>query len=381
MLFLFSQSPSTAERTLYQGEQPATVTTTSEPPKQGREALATGPTSWTALTTEPYKGKQDDIYFVSPSTGWYVNGAGKIFKTIDSGKTWTIVLEKPGIYFRCIGFVDDTLGFAGNIGPGYFPNVVDSVPLYRTRNGGTTWEAVTNIFGKPIVGLCSIEIVRYPFVNAGKLDYKTHLVATGRVGGPCAFIFSDDLGESWQQQILPESAAMSFDVHFENEKIGFIAASTNADVQESRAMIIRTDNGGADWETVYVGTRPFELTWKFSFPTRGTGYCTIQSYNPDSTASTRFVAKTTDSGKTWTEIPLIDDLKVRQFGVAFVDENHGWVGAMPGGFETMDGGKTWLKADFGNAVNKIRVLHDGSITRLYSIGVNVSTSTVVATPK
>lgn len=32
--------------------------------------------------------KQDDIYFVSENTGWYVNGYGKIFKTTDGGKSW-----------------------------------------------------------------------------------------------------------------------------------------------------------------------------------------------------------------------------------------------------------------------------------------------------
>lgn len=371
-----TQVATSSEKILAQGEQPASVTATIEKTLKGRDALAAGGTQWTILPTEAYRGKQDDIFFISPSTGWYGNGAGKIFKTADSGTTWTLQLEKPGTYFRCIGFVNDTLGFAGNIGPGYFPGVTDSTPLYRTRNGGSTWEAVTTIAEKPIVGLCAFESVRYPFVNAGNLDYKTRLVATGRVGGPACFIYSDDLGETWKQTPLPDSATMAFDVHFENEKIGFIATATNTDVQESRAMIIRTEDGGATWKNVFIGSRQFELTWKFSFPTRETGYCTIQSYNPDSTASARFIAKTTDGGKSWTEIPLVDDHKVRQFGVAFVDENHGWVGAMPGGFETTDGGKSWQKAEFGNAVNKIRVLREGNQARLFTIGVKVATATV-----
>jgi len=37
-------------------------------------------------------------------------------------------------------------------------------------------------------------------------------------------------------------------------------------------------------------------------------------------------------GKTWTEIPWSSDPKVRQFGVAFIDENRGWGDATPAGF-------------------------------------------------
>jgi hypothetical protein len=129
---------------------------------------------------------------------------------------------------------------------------------------------------------------------------------------------------------------------------------------------------GATWTRAWEGSRPFELTWKISFPTRQVGYVTIQSYNPDKSASARFVAKTTDGGKTWSEIPLVDDHAVRQFGVAFLDENTGWVGAMPGGFETRDGGQTWTRVQMGNAVNTIRVMKDEAGKPVgYAIGVDV----------
>jgi hypothetical protein len=70
----------------------------------------------------------------------------------------------------------------------------------------------------------------------------------------------------------------------------------------------------------------------------------------------RYVAKTTDGGKTWKEIPLVKDLKVREFGIAFSDDLHGWVGAVPDGFETFDGGKTWETSYMGAATNKIRII-------------------------
>lgn len=344
-------------------------------------ATAASLPDWKILPTERYPGKQDDIFFINEKTGWYVNGAGKIFKTTDAGDTWTQKLHKPGTYFRCIAFIDEKIGLAGNIGPGYFPNVSDSTPLYRTTDGGETWQPVTSIEGPPIVGLCAIEVLHEQFVNAGNLDTRTRIYAAGRVGGPAALIFSDDLGLTWKQIPIAQHAAMAFDVHFFDRQHGIIAAASSADVAESNALILTTTDGGSTWTKAYQSARPFELTWKISFPTRDVGYVTIQSYNPDPAASERFVAKTTDAGKTWTEIPLINDAKVRQFGVAFIDENRGWIGAMPQGFATTDGGATWTRTNFGNAVNKIRVLKTDTAWHAFAIGVQVSRTTVPIPPK
>jgi photosystem II stability/assembly factor-like uncharacterized protein len=336
---------------------------------------------WKILPTERYPGKQDDIFFINEKTGWYVNGAGKIFKTTDGGDTWTQKLHKPGTYFRCIAFVDENIGLAGNIGPGYFPNVSDATPLYRTTDGGETWEPVQSIEGPPIVGLCAIEVLHEQFINAGNLDTRTRIYAAGRVGGPAALIFSDDLGLSWKQISIAQHAAMAFDVHFFDRQHGVIAAASNADVAQSNALILTTSDGGSTWTKAYQSARPFELTWKISFPTRDVGYVTIQSYNPDPAASERFVAKTTDAGKTWTEIPLINDAKVRQFGVAFIDENRGWIGAMPQGFATTDGGTTWTRTNFGNAVNKIRILRTDAAWHAFAIGVQAARTNVPISQK
>jgi photosystem II stability/assembly factor-like uncharacterized protein len=326
---------------------------------------------WTKLTTEPYPGKQDDIFFVDPNLGFYGNGAGKVFRTTDGGATWQKVFEQKGTFVRCLAFTDDKHGVMGNIGPGYFPGVTDPNPLYRTEDGGATWSPATAIDGDPVVGLCAFDIVQVPFVNAGNLDHRPRIIGVGRVGGPAAYIWSDDLGKTWKQGKLPEIGAMAFDVKFLDDQRGFIASSTDADVAQSHALILATDDGGSTWREVYRSARPFELTWKLSFPSKEVGYCTIQSYDPDTSASARFVAKTTDAGKTWNEIPLVDDHRVRQFGIAFLDENIGWVGAVPHGFGTTDGGKSWSKVDFGNAVNKIRLIPSSKGVIGYAIGVEV----------
>jgi photosystem II stability/assembly factor-like uncharacterized protein len=375
VLTLSPQSVQSALLTRTTSTSPAT-----QPTPTGRAALPASPLTWLKLPTEPYRGKQDDIFFVNPSLGWYVNGAGKIFRTTNGGDTWQQLIEQKGTFFRCIAFVDKNIGIAGNIGPDYFPNVTDKVPLYRTTDGGVTWSPITTIApdptatsptDKPLVGLCAIQVLRIPFVNAGNLDHKTRIVAVGRVGGPAAFIYSDDLGLTWNRLPLPDNCAMAFDVHFFDASHGLIASATSTDVASAHANILLTSDGGQTWTEAYRSSRPFELTWKISFPTRDTGYITLQSYNPDPAAADRFVLKSTDGGKSWSELPLVKDHTVRQFGIAFLDELHGFVGAMPGGFETTDGGQTWLATSFGNAVNKIRIVKDDQTTHLYTIGVSV----------
>lgn len=326
---------------------------------------------WRKLDTVPYQGKQDDIHFIDPARGWYVNGAGKIYATEDGGKTWQEQLSQPGTFFRTVGFLDEHRGFAGNIGIDYFPGVTDTRPLYATRDGGKTWSVVESLTGEQVKGLCAIDVLHSPFVNAGSLDRRTIVHAGGRVGGPATLLRSLDGGETWKIIDMTPHTAMILDVKFFDAMNGIVFGASDSDVQKSHARILRTQDGGVTWKTVYQSTRPYELTWKGSFPTDRIGYATIQSYDPDPANSRRYVVKTTDGGRSWKELPLVDDARVRQFGIGFHDARIGWVGTSTGGFQTVDGGRTWTPVDLGRAVNKIRVLptDDGFVA--YAIGVDV----------
>lgn len=326
---------------------------------------------WQKLPTEPYRGKQDDVHFVNPEVGWYVNGAGRIYKTTDGGKTWNKQLDKPGTYFRCVCFLDEKHGFAGNIGPDYFPGVTDTTALYETRDGGTTWAAVTNIKGPKATGLCAIEVVRTPFINEGQLDEKRTLWAGGRVGGPAFLLHSSDAGASWESTDLSSQCGMILDIKFISAKVGFLCAASDRDVAKSHALILMTRDGGKTWQKKYESSRPYELTWKGAFPSEKVGYVTIQSYNPDKSVSQRYLAKTADGGETWVELPLINDASVRTFGVAFADEKLGWVGGLQTSFQTSDGGKSWSPVTMGTAVNKIRLLPTPTGLVGYAIGVDL----------
>ncbi|MGI8839802.1 MAG: WD40/YVTN/BNR-like repeat-containing protein [Caulobacteraceae bacterium] len=320
--------------------------------------------AWVKLRTVPYtlNNKQDAIAFVSPDVGWYGNGLGRIYETTDGGRAWREIFRKRGSYVRALEFIDARTGFMGNVGPGYFPGVTDPNPLYVTRNGGFTWTPVPAPRGPKMAGVCAIDILRVK----GRV---VAIRAAGRVGGPAAMMESFDGGRTWASRDMSRLTGMILDIKFVSRSTGFIAGATASDERRSHAQVLKTSDGGRTWRTVYRSRRPMENTWKLAFPTPDIGYVTVLSYDPDPANVRRFVAKTEDAGETWRELPVADDKALIEYGVAFVDARHGWVGGDPGGYETRDGGLSWRPARMGVATNKIRILPTpGGGLRLFSVG-------------
>jgi len=327
--------------------------------------------SWRKLETEPYPGKQDDICFIDERRGWYVNGGGIIYATTDGGRNWVRCFQKPGTFFRCIAFLDSLRGFAGNVGTDYFPNVQVTIPLYRTEDGGRSWTPVS-YEGPYVKGLCAIDVVRQQYINHGQIGYRHLIYAVGRVGSPANMLVSVDDGKTFRARSLDADCRMLFDIRMLDAKVGFAAAATSDDIAQAHALVLRTQDGGNTWTKCFQSDRPYETTWKLSFPDRDTGYVTIQSYNPDRNVSRQRIAKTTDGGKTWKEYDLVDDYMARPFGVGFINGRHGFVGTMNSGYETSDGGLNWTTIKLGRACNKIRI-YKTPAGRVYgyAIGVDV----------
>lgn len=339
------------------------------PARLGAEPAASG---WKTLATEAYKGKQDDLSALQGGElAWYGNGAGKLFSTRDGGESWEKLWDRPGTFIRALGFVDADNGFLGNVGAGYYPGVTDQNPLYRTRDGGRSWTPVP-VSGFPANGgICAIHILPQRRIFQGETRDIPVIHAAGRVGGPAFVLRSEDGGESWQTIDLGAQAGMILDVHFHDAQHGLIAASTSAQVENGQALILRTRDGGRSWQTAYRGARAFENIWKMSFPTPLIGYATVQSY--DDGNPIRLVIKTTDGGASWQEVELTRDPGTRTFGIGFADALHGWVGTRACGFETRDGGQSWMRVDaMGQAVNKIRIVDHGGGKRVFAIGQQVS---------
>lgn len=322
---------------------------------------------WQKLDTDPYKGKQDDIYFVNQDLGFYINGKGNIWRSNDGGRSWQNVLKQPGTYFRAIGMVDTRHGFAGNIGTDYYPGVTDNTPLYETNDGGDHWAPVAHLPGPAMRGICAIDVLHL----AGQDPSSAIIDAAGRVGGPARLLRSLDGGKTWINIDMTPWLAMITDVKFFDAKHGMVFGGTDVDLAKSHGVVVSTDDGGVHWKRVYESARPSELIWKGAFGSRQVGYATLQNYDTDTKVTQRWVVKTVDGGKRWKELPLVDDKEVMEFGVGFANADLGWVGTTKGGFETRDGGLHWEHVALGRVVNKFRILPQGQHFTAFAIGSDV----------
>ncbi|MBU6166056.1 MAG: hypothetical protein KGQ52_07980 [Alphaproteobacteria bacterium] len=333
---------------------------------------------WRTLPTEAYRGKRDSISFVDQNHGWYGTGAGDLFATTDGGMTWQKIASRPGTFVRAVGFIDRLNGFIGNIGTDYYPGVTDTTPLYRTRDGGRTWEAV-DTGAVSIKGVCAIDILTVKRIYQGELKPRTVIHAAGRVGGPTGILRSTDGGKTWTVIDMTAQAGMILDVKFFDELTGLVFAATNADPQQAEGLVLRTKDGGKTWREVYRSGRKLELIWKASFPAGGDiGYATVQSY--DAERATQLVIRSDDKGKTWHEIEMAQDKTARQFGIGFISKDVGFVGTAAGGFGTKDGGKTWERAPIARAANKFQTVATQAGVRVYAIGTEVQAIDLAAPP-
>jgi photosystem II stability/assembly factor-like uncharacterized protein len=323
--------------------------------------------TWQKLPTLPYtlNIKQDAISFVDAKIGWYGNGTGRVFRTTDAGDHWTQVWSHPGTYVRALEFIDNKTGILGNVGPGYFPDVTDQVPLYQTHDAGFTWSPVVLSDGPKVEGICAIDVLKL----GGKV---VAIRAGGRVGGPAGIIESFDNGRTWSSRDLTNATGMILDIHFVDEQTGFIAGATESQEQKAHARILKTTDGGKTWRAVFESQRAVDNNWKLAFPSVRVGYATIMSYAAPKDEARGYVEKTEDGGETWSRLTVTHDPDWIPYGINFLSETRGWVGGSTGGYETVDGGKTWFRVDMGLYVNKIRFMQnpEGGITA-FAIGKDV----------
>lgn len=136
------------------------------------------------------------VYFLNELVG-FVGASSKLYKTIDGGKTW----ETSGNWFPAafISFPDNENGYTstGNA-------------IYKTTDAGTNWTSV--IVPTTTTGISDIHFVssKTGYVLAGNLIYKT-----------------EDAGKSWQQVVmLGTEDANLIELHFINEKLGWVCGTS-----------------------------------------------------------------------------------------------------------------------------------------------------------
>lgn len=156
-----------------------------------------GGTTWTTISTFPAGTTSQsftDIEFPSRQIGYVAGSRDTIWKTTDAGVTWSkLPLPTPGVtpqitYTDMFALDNNTVFLTGN----GFPRKV----VYRTTDGGNTWQDITN----NILAL-----------GGGNLNGVIfHDVNNGYVVGPGGVLYkTTNAGASWELDIAPTSNLFS----------------------------------------------------------------------------------------------------------------------------------------------------------------------------
>lgn len=305
---------------------------------------------WSATNSPSNSYRFDDCFFINADTGLainfaYSNNDGYVMRTFDGAQSWHKVWDSTGIPFRDIAFIDSNHGFIGTLENGL--NSGDTIIMYETSDGGSTWNPVANLPGPRPAGICGMHALN-----------DSTVFAVGRYYGPAGFYKTTDRGQNWSYVNLDSLAGGLVDVFFHNADTG-IAVGSNGNYFTGRGIVLETYDGGNSWHVAHVSAHTNEICWKISFPSRNIGYVSLQAF---ANSGWQWILRTTDGGQSWFDSNVsigggpIGTYNVE--GIGFVNDSVGWIGGDLGTFMTTDSGNTWLRQSWGNTINRFRFLND-----------------------
>jgi len=252
------------------------------------------------------------IYNLDMQMCWAVGTDGLMLKTVDGGKTWERRKRVTTLPLDDIFFIKNKGWIVGERGL-----------LLKTEDGGSTW--------KQHPQLTDLALFKLFFIN------ENQGVAVGEGG---TILYTENGGSLWQPYpvdwltVLPESlisagvlAPALFDVFFLDSSHGWIVGD--------RGIVLKTSDGGKQWEISRVGF--FSPLYDVFFKNESEGWAVGQNGT---------IIYSQDGGKSWVELKT--PVKFSLFKIRLFDDTYGLiVGAGGTVLETLDGGLTWssLKVD------------------------------------
>lgn len=309
------------------------------PSSQGGVILHTedGGNTWTSDTLQ----QTDDfnsIHFLDDSTGW-VSDEDHLYRTLDGGTSWDSISNHDATKIQ---FATDSLGWT-------LQSYIQSDRLFRTEDGGASWtpelfEVQDFHFLDDSTGVAVHGQNVYKTVNAGKdwwpvgsstaQDPNFSLFSIHAHGdkvwsvGESGYLFqSSDGGGNWVSPWKKRIRGPLNDVDFPSPSTGYICGSDK---------LIKTDRGGNAWSDVTPDGAENMVDLSFIDEQRGWA---LQNDG--------VVHRTNDGGNSWEQSSIgnVSGMSALQF----LDQNTGYaVGASGTIAKTVDGGIAWSKDDPGN---------------------------------
>lgn len=243
-----------------------------------------------------------DLHFVDANTGWLMAhvGAGmshdyvNVYRTTDGGQTWTKLVDPytDNLQQSCaktgLIFTDTNNGWVTGDCYGVQPG---APYLYRTTDGGQSWEAVElpapasapELFNTETLA-CGVQAPVYFDARTGLLPVECLDLNANR---PKAFLYrTADGGRTWTAEPIEGDYQSAT---FLDATTGWVL--TNSGPETPSALFTTTDGAATLRQTKTVN-----WTGRFSFVSPQVGWAVAES------AEGRALVQTTDGGRTWREI-------------------------------------------------------------------------------
>jgi photosystem II stability/assembly factor-like uncharacterized protein len=305
-------------------------------PTQSIGAIAVAPSDPNIL----YVGSGEGLHRPDLSVG------DGIYRSADGGRTWAHLGLTDGqqIPDLAVDPKDPNRLFAAVLGHPYGPNAERGI--YRSRDGGVTWQRVLSKDDDTGGSAVAIDPSRPNLVYAalwqdrlGPWEDKNEFHGTG--GG---LFKSADGGDTWQRldKGLPDNASqVNFSIAASRPDRLYAVVGTNEPGAYASAAglgVFRSDDGGASWTRITSDPRPALRIGGGDLP-----IIRVDPSNPDVVYSTGIVTmKSVDGGKTWTSLrgaPGGDDYQ--NVWINPTDPNILALVSDQGAVVTLNGGKTW----------------------------------------
>jgi photosystem II stability/assembly factor-like uncharacterized protein len=305
-------------------------------PTQSIGAIAAAPSDPNIL----YVGSGEGLHRPDLSVG------DGIYRSADGGRTWRHLglTDAQQIPDLAIDPKDPNRLFAAVLGHPYGPNAERGI--YRSRDGGTTWQKVLSKNDDTGGSAVAIDPTRPNLVYAalwqdrlGPWEDKNQFQGTG--GG---LFKSADGGDTWQRlgKGLPDTTSqVNFSIAASKPDRLYAVVGTNEPGAYSSAAglgVFRSDDGGESWTRITSDPRPALRIGGGDLP-----IIRVDPSNPDVVYSTGLVTmKSVDGGKTWVSLrgaPGGDD-----YQNIWINPTNPDILALvsdQGALVTLNGGKTW----------------------------------------
>ena len=271
--------------------------------------------------------------FISPGDG--------VYKSTDGGETWTNVglKETRHIARLRIDPGNPDIVYVAAMGDMFGPN--PDRGIYRTRDGGETWEHI--LYKGETTGGVDLAIdSANPKVIIASMNHHVTYPWDEESGGPTTGLFkSTDGGDSWtditRNPGMPTGLVGKIGIAISPARSSRVYAFIEADKGEGG--IYRSDDGGSTWQRTHTDPGKMEIPNSYN-------HITADTQDPDVVYIQPITGllKSTDAGLTFERVPM-ENWDPHALWIDPNDARRMIEGGDGGASVTLNGGESWSSLD------------------------------------